>query len=346
MNRWSSLLFCAALLLALRAGADDEALTRAMGQPYYAEAIVPTPRDVTRADNHILLVDGPARAQHYTLDMRYDGPSAALARHLLAERIADYTKQVDQPLATASTPTPLTIVLASDPWSKAYAAKTDIAQRIADLPEQGYFLDITPKAIVCIGADNEGVVNAVASLLQLLHIVDGRLVAQCARVFDWPTFTTRYTSEYWIPGADFFDWMMTYKINGFALSYRAMLWEGLSDTNRKGLKAIGDYIKRYQSMHFLVEIHVGGREGPPVDCGAPEDVGKLLDTIRETMALSRADHVMICYDDVSPELQPKEKEHFASPAEAHGHLMDQVHRAVNAQDPDAVVSFCTPFYQG
>jgi len=323
----------------------DPAVSHELAQPYYSGAIVPTPRQVEYRDEYVLLIDGPKAVKHCAVQVEYGGAAQGLAARLLAERLEKYEARYPDG-ATSTTAVemiiPVVVALADEPWLTRYV----LAERAQALQPQGYLLEVRPDAIVCLGKDNAGVVNAVASLLQLMHVRDGRLVVRCASVRDWPTFVVRYTAEYHLPGPDFFDWMMRYKINGFGACYPGMRWEGLTDAKREGLKAIGAYIRQYQTMHFLVEFHVGGRAGRPVDCGNPDDVATLLDTIRETMTLTPTQHVMICYDDVKPELQLEELGQFESPAHAHGHLMQRVYEAVKAKSGDTMVSFCTPFYQG
>jgi len=326
--------------------AVDGGVSHELGAPYYSGAILPTPREAEYRDQYVLLVDGPKAVKHCSIRIDYDGPAKDLAERLLTER----GKRYEALLPGAATSSggmaemlvPVVVALADSPWVTRYG----LAERAQGLEPQGYLLEVRPDAVLCLGQDNAGVANAVASLLQLMHVRDGRLVARCASVRDWPTFAIRYTAEYHLPGPDFFDWMMRYKINGFGACYPGMRWEGLTDAKREGLKAIGEYIRTYQTAHFMVEFHVGGRAGRPVDCANPDDVKTLLSTVRETMALTPTQHVMICYDDVKPEIRPMERERFESNFEAHGFLMQRVYEAVKALSPDTAVSFCTPYYQG
>ncbi len=318
-----------------------------MGPPYYSGEIIPTPRDAAYRDDVLQIADGPGGKWRCVVEFAIaDGPRELLQR-LLSKRLEGYTKQFPalagtQPQGEAR----VLFGLANDESVAGELVRLGLAERAAELPAQGYLLDIRPDGVVCAGVDEPGVVNGLASLLQLIHVRDGKLVARCATIHDWPTFQIRYTSEYWLPGEAFFDWMMLYKINGFAACYPGMRWEGLTDAKRKGLRRIGEYIDKYGTMNFLVEFHIGGRGGRAVDCGNEDDIKLLLATIEETMELSHPQHVMICYDDVTPELQPEEKEQFERPAQAHGALMERVYEHVKSIDPDTVVSFCSPNYQG
>jgi hypothetical protein len=188
--------------------------------------------------------------------------------------------------------------------------------------------------------------NGAASLIQLMHPRMHRLVARCAEIVDWPTFQIRYTAEYHLPGEDFLKWMALYKINGFGACYRGMRWEGLDESKQGGLREIGDFIRTYDTAHFMVQFHIAGRGGAVLNIADRADVERLLRTIAETMALCPTQHVMICCDDVSPTLTPEEAELYEHSAQAHGVLMEYVYGTVKRLDPDCVVSFCSPWYQG
>lgn len=220
-----------------------------------------------------------------------------------------------------------------------------LSARLDPLPPEAYILRISRDGIFAVGKTGAGMVNAAASLLRLLHVIDGKLVARCADIVDWPVFTTRYTAEYGIADTAFFDWMTLNKINGFAVCYPATKWQGWTDTQRAQLATVNDY-KQYGTLSFMAQFHVGGRRNEPLDCANDEQVARLLDTIRETIALADADHIMICYDDVTPALQPEEAKQFDHPADAHGALMERVYAAVKDAKPACIVSFCTPYYQG
>jgi hypothetical protein len=55
---------------------------------------------------------------------------------------------------------------------------------------------------------------------------------------------------------------------------------------------------------------------------------------------------MLCYDDVRPKLQPREKGQFERPALAHGTVADRVYGRMQEVSPGSILSFCTPYYQG
>ncbi len=319
-----------------------------LGPPFYSGEVLPTPQEAAYGDAHVTLIDGPGGRLGCRSEWLYEGPSAALARRLVSNRSKAYIGRfaAGDPAPAAGHAPLLLVGLVANERMAAAIEGVGLAEQTLRIPEQGYLLDIRPEGIIVAGMDNEGLVNAVASLLQLTHVRDGRLVARCATIRDWPVFTTRYTAEYSLPGPAFFDWMALYKINGFGACYPGMNWEGLSEAKRKGLQAIGEYIAEYGTLRFMVQFHVGGRRARVVDGGSQADLDLLLNTIRETLSISHAHHLMLCYDDVKPELQPEERKQFETTAEAHGHIAQRVYEAVKAQCPDTVVSFCPPFYQG
>jgi hypothetical protein len=321
------------VLIGLSAAAPDAAF---LGAPFYSGTILPTPQQAEYGDAVVLMEKG----QRLNLKMAYAGPAAPLAERLLRKRIAPFSNAADTPGK------PVLVCLAQSDAARQWAADHNCGDVLKKLPAQGYVLAVRPDGVLCAGADNRGVVNAVASLIQLLHVKEETLLARECAIRDWPEFTTRYTAEYHLPGRDFLDWMMTYKINGFGACYPGMNWEGLTDAKRKGLKVIGEYKRAYQTLDFMAQFHAGGRRCAICDAGNPAHIARLLDTISETLELSGADHIMICYDDVVPVLQPMEKALFASTAEAHAHIMKKVLACVKAESPGTVVSFCPPYYQG
>ncbi|MCP4639103.1 MAG: hypothetical protein GY851_01650 [bacterium] len=348
-------LCCVAVLIACAAHAAEPVsdwlpspVGQAMGKPYYSGEILPTPKHADYGDGALTLLDGPSAVSRCALDVAYDGPARALLLRLLHGRIDAYTghfpalKNAD-PSADAM---PVLFALGGAEEAAGPLRHRGLTKAAAELPEQGYVLHIDDDGVLCVGADNAGVMNGMASFLQLMHVRDEKLVVRHATIRDWPTFAVRYVSEYHIPGDDFFDWMMLYKINGFATSYRALKRDGLTDADRANLQRIGDYVRTYGTMHYMAQFHIGGRGGRILDCGSVADVDMLLNTIAETMTLAQPQHVMICYDDILPELQPEAAKQFERPAQAHGAVMQRVYRAVKALDPDTVVSFCSPWYQG
>ncbi len=331
-----------------QAVASDLDVAKAMGPPYYSGQIVPAPKQVTYGDGELVLLDGPKRITFCETMFEYFGPARELLIRLFERRLESYRRLFPGKwrLPDKTQRLPVLLTLADDDNAKYLLDRYGLHETASSLKPQGYLLEVRPEGILCAGKDNAGLVNGLASLLQLVHTSERRLVVRRASLVDWPTFTTRYTAEYSLGSAEFFDWMTTYKYNGFASCYPAMDWRDLGPARRKAMKVIKDYITTHRTMSYLVEFHVGGRRNQPVDCGDPTHVERLLKTITETLELSGATHIMLCYDDVREKLQPCERDKFERPAQAHGALVEAVYRHIQKTNPDVILSFCPPYYQG
>lgn len=328
----------------------DAHIAKNMGPPFYSGAILPTPREVEYGTGNTVLVDGPARINHCEFLFPQDAAIRELFERLCRQRLDRYREQFEGNGWTAARRmNPVEFRLASEGTGDLTALDEKLAERIPDLPSQGYVLQIDEGRAIGIGKDRAGVVNALASFLQLVHVDGGRLVVQQARIVDWPTFTIRYTSEYRLLGPDYFDWMMLYKINGFAASYRVFDWRGPTNEQREQLETIGEYIERYGTMHFLAQLHLSGRaQGETVmDSRNPEHRDQLFQTIRTLLEVGKARHLWICYDDTRPELQPMESEAgFESPAQAHAALLEDIHAFAAGIRPGVTVGWVPVPYQG
>lgn len=356
MQPFSRLLIPVTAVLAIVAYASsgdampDSHILRTMGPPFHSGAILPEPKEAIFDRSTLSLLDGSRRIEHCTVSFPEDAGLRELLERLWNRRIEAYRAQFEPgDWAAAAIPTPIEFRLASQGTEEFPGLDHALAERIATLPPQGYVLQIDQNRIIAIGKDRAGVVNALASFLQLVHVAYGRLVVQAARIVDWPTFEFRYTSEYRLLGPDYFDWMMLYKINGFAAAYRVFDWRGLSDAQRAQVEAIGHYIDRYGTLHFMAQLHLSGRAqgGTVMDSCNPEHLKLLMATLRELFERGKVRHLWMCYDDTCPELQPMEIEAgFQSPAEAHAALLEKIHAFALSLRPDAVVGWVPVPYQG
>jgi len=329
---------------------SDSDIVRTMGPPYLTGTILPRPKRVDYRDDTFVLLDGPALIECCESMFEYFGPERSLLLRLFDKRLESYRRQFEGAWRTPdkSQRIPLLFTLVDDPSAKYLLDRYGLKEAAGSLETQGYLLEVRAEGLLCVGKDGAGLVNGLASFLQILNIRKGNLVIRGASVVDAPSFTTRYTAEYSLGSVEFFDWMVLYKLNGFATCYSAMNWTGLSDGHKAALKAIKEYTTDAPYMSYMVQFHVGGRGQTKrvVDCGDPKDVELLLETIAEALSLSGARHIMLCYDDVPARLQPKEKGRFERPAQAHGSLVDRVYQHIHKINPAVILSFCTPYYQG
>ena len=62
---------------------------------------------------------------------------------------------------------------------------------VADLPEEGYILDVRPDGIVIAGRDDRGTMYGLQTLRQLIHAEQGRVWVEGCSIRDWPRLPFR-----------------------------------------------------------------------------------------------------------------------------------------------------------
>lgn len=304
-----------------------------------SENMLPYPSFIERKPGVATLIDTsvPGNSVNLTIEA---GKNTTLITRMFFERISELSQ--NYPVSETVGKSGLPVVFMFD-YSYPEVLGPDAYKNYA---EQGYRLTISPDGIFCRAMSSAGLVNGMASLIQLLYS-DGRAVlAESCEIIDRPVFRDRYVSEYFFPNESFFDWMMKNKLNGFASSYRALKWERLGENDLAGLRRVGEYIRTNGTLKYMVQLHLGGRGGKILDAGNRHDRSVLLENIKKILEISSASHIMIAYDDIVPVLQPMEKAMFDSPAEAHISIVEEVYEVVKSLKPNVVVSFCTPYYRG
>lgn len=94
---------------------------------------------------------------------------------------------------------------------------------VPDKPE-GYALSVTPRGVTASGHDSQGLLYAVATIIQLLQLLAGKLILPVGTVRDWPYRPIRYVHLY-IPGRNYIpffkryvrEFLLRYKFNGIVL---------------------------------------------------------------------------------------------------------------------------------
>ena len=229
--------------------------------------------------------------------------------------------------------------------SKEWAEDLLVAES-KEVLRQAYEVETSPKGITVRAIHPEGLLYGIATAVQLVQVSDNHYHVPAVLIRDWPHYLERYVSEYHIPGWEFYDWLSTQKINGFATAYRALNWDGLSSEMLEGLERIGSYVQSHGTMRHLAQLHIGGRGGPRMRIGNPEELAQLLRTVDTLIDVGAATHIMICYDDVSPALTAAEQDLFESPAHAHVWLLNEVREHLDQRNEDIVLSFVPPYYRG
>ena len=191
---------------------SDDDLTRAMGQPFYSGEIIPAPKQATYREEELALYDGTKGLVLCQPEFGYEGPARELIIRLLSKRLEAYRaafpgRAWDHDRTT--TPTPVLFASTSNERAKSLLARLGLEQQVQDLAPQGYVLEIRPERILCLGEDNQGMANALASLIQLMHVKDGKLVVRGASIVDWPTFRHRSPMPFDLPSTAMSTWMST-----------------------------------------------------------------------------------------------------------------------------------------
>ena len=159
-----------------KCSADDVRLTRKLGQPFYSGQILPTPKNAEYGDDTVPLADGRAGLIQYSTTFEYSGPTRPLLERLFEKRVRAYGRLFgEKPLAPdKDTSVRILFALASNGNASVLPDRYGLRAKAATLQPQGYLLDIRPDSILCVGKDKQGLVNALASLLQLMHVKEDR----------------------------------------------------------------------------------------------------------------------------------------------------------------------------
>jgi len=329
----------------------DSEIARAMGPPYYSGAILPTPREVEYYDEAVDLANGHERFISGKPEIRYSGKARDIMMRLYNNRFENYTKQFPGTWREPDSGKrlPILFALISDPVGQELFRRHRYRKHARRLKPQGYLLKTDRNSIVCVGHDTAGLVNGMASLIQLMHIREGKLVVRKATILDWPVYRARLANDYFLPSEAVLDWMMLYKLNGMDCGYADLFdWRGLSSKLKKQLEVVKNYAEDPQIMRFIPEIHIGGRRAfPRMDCGSQEDIDKLLKTVEDILEYSGANDISLLMDDVPDELvMPQEMSKFERLGQAHGFALEQVYSHIQKVRPGSKLLFCPPYYQG
>jgi len=321
-------------------GADHEDPLR---MPFYTGAILPTPQQVSYRDEYLPL-------GHAGLLLgKGIAPDSALVREL-RERIELYSgsvKTMDSFVSDVDT-----VIMLGD---VAEAARFCNAHEVPERT-QGYLMTCTREGalnvVVLQGHDDLGLLWAVSSFNQLVHIRNGISVVRAADVVDYPETPNRgFIAGNWVSGALY---CIAFKVNkpvfqnalaDFSLrsrSERAERWrEPLSDGTKADLKAYAERltphgIQWYAGHNPIVKNKI--RSGNDGDLRVVLDWASTLEEL--------GGHLCLKYDDHRFPIGAEDMEQFGSAREADTHLLLRLHRELKLRYPQAKVLFCPPFYWG
>lgn len=330
---------------------DDANVLISLGQPYYSGVVLPSPQNWAYSDDSVLLLDGSNDIKNYKLSLDKNAKSSELIEHLINKRLDGYLKLFPKnKWNLAADNISVTFLLIDNPEAKNHIEKLKIKKE--DVKEQGYVLDIDKQAVICIGADNQGLAFGAASFIQLIHADKGKVVVRKAKIIDYPIFINRCVSEAYLPGAEIFDWMTIYKFNQFGTHYNFLNWnDKLIEDNQKAkaLLAASQYIEKYGTVSLRVEIHVGGRSNiKRIDISDDNDVNQLLSLVTTLIDKYAVATIAILADDIGEKntLTANEAKMFKSWGQAHSYLVNKVYKKIQDVKPGTRLLFCPPYYRG
>lgn len=154
--------------------------------------------------------------------------------------------------------------VADEGWRSSRAFNTPVGR------EQGYVLDVTTDSAAIAARGPHGLQHGAATLLQLLRVEEGTLVAPCCRIEDWPDFRFRV-------GA---DWLLNVEINRWGYE------------RGDGREALLARMKRKLELAARHKINVVWFDGFGWDTGR---VPGYVDFARELGAYASERHIRLAY---------------------------------------------------
>ena len=314
--------------------------------PYYTGAIIPTPQQVTYKDEFLALDDAEVLLGE---GLTGDSPHVAVLR----KRIEKYGGNLTV-VASASSGAGTLIVLGDIPAAAELLGELQVPQR-----EQGYLVRATQSSgrnvVILQGYDQLGLLWAISSFNQLVHLRDSRPVVRAAEVIDYPVIPNRgFIAGYWPDGGEY---CLAFKINkpvfqGGLRDYsitdraeRARAWRRpLAEQVRQDLRRIGETLSP-----FGIDWYAGNN---PI-VGDPEDKirSKSDDDFRVVMEWAEfldelGGNLCLKYDDHRFPISPADKRDFGTARGADTYLLNRLCQELGTRCPEMKVLFCPPFYWG
>jgi len=312
--------------------------------PFYTGAILPTPQKVTYKDDFF-----PLRSAGLILGdgLEGDGPYVRELR----DRIERYggtllaAKSLDAKCDTL-------IILGDTDAARPFLG----THRVPDREQGCLVLSVAAdgeRVVVLKGHDRLGLLWAISSFNQLVHVRDGAPHVRAADVFDYPELPNRgFIGGRWVDGATY---SIAFKIN------KPVFQSGLVDYSIRNRRERGEAWRNPIPESVKEELKtLGSRLSPfgiqwyaghnPIACEKKirsADEGDFKVVLGwASAAAEQGGNLCLKYDDSRFPISPEDMETFGSGREADTHLLTRLHRELRKQYPEAKVLFCPPFYWG
>ena len=307
--------------------------------PYYTGRIIPTPRKVSYRDEFLSLKEGavlPGKG------LETDGAYVKLLRKRI-EQHGGELQVVESPVAGSGA---LTIILGDHPVAESFLEGREVPEQ-----EQGYLVH-TAKAnggniVVLKGRDRLGLLWAVSSFNQLVHIREGNPVVRAAEIVDYPSIPDRgFICDYWSRGPEY---CLAFKFNKpvfcLALTERKTSWRlPLTEAVKARIQHMGETLSP-----FGIEWYAGMS---PIR-GDPESKIRSKNDDDFNLVLQRAErlgeaggNLCLLYDDHRFPVSADDDRDFGTARQADVHFLNRLSQALKKQYPEMKILFSPPFYWG
>lgn len=230
---------------------------------------------------------------------------------------------------------------------------------VPDRP-QGYLIHCTTtegrNVVILQGRDDQGLLWAISSLIQLIHQREGRTVVQAAEVLDYPEAPRRgFLSSAWRMGSLSGAWFaVRFKFNN--ISFNASFCPGDRQLRRKwreerpeyvreDIRHIGEYLTPL-GIEWVAGIRTLSYPDPneQLRCGSDEDLEIVLKLAEIPAQVGGG--FSIKFDDIRFPLHPDDQERFGSAREADIYFLNSLYNSLQERYPGIRLVFCPPFYWG
>ncbi|MCK5804133.1 MAG: VCBS repeat-containing protein [Lentisphaeria bacterium] len=324
---------------------EERKLAQHGRMPYYTGAVLPTPQQADYRDEYIpiggaSLLVGPATDA--------TGPHAQFLRARIRS-VGGSLNLVDS-LDKAG---PVCVVLGNSPDCAALLVKHPVPTR-----EQGYTLNtiVTGKRtlVVLRGHDRLGLLWAISTFSQLLHMREGKAVVRAADIRDYPVVQNRgFIAGNWADGAYY---SIAFKFNkpvfqnglvprGISRKERYTCWrKPIPEILANDVKAMGELLTPFGIEWYAGFNPIVGKPEEKIHSGNDEDFQAAFRL--SCLVAEAGGHLCLKYDDNRFPINPADKTRFGTAREADIYFVNRLFAAVRERYPTFKILFCPPFYWG
>jgi len=202
------------------------------------------------------------------------------------------------------------------------------------------------------GGGERGLIYAAASLSQLVCRTELGIQIRSAEILDYPKFSQRIFNSQPEPYhlVEDLDWMLRYKIESITFHNKDYSWYGADEKLKNNLAIYKNWKKQYYGVNALLmlNLYTGDYD---IEITNDEHLIKLKEFISSSY-ISGVNRFMINADDAPPFeygagyilTSEKDKAKFATMAEAHCWLMNDIYNWAKENKYEIELLYCPGFY--